>query len=76
MALGRRQAPPRSTERGAAKRLSTAAARLALAGYELHTVPAAHSCSSHYLVIRWNLARELASLEAVESFVDEVAGRG
>lgn len=57
------------------KRFATLAARLALAGYQLHAVLEADSNVSAYLVSRWNLARELDCIDAVERFADEVASR-
>jgi hypothetical protein len=45
-----------------AKRLANVRARLALAGVELQQV------GSLYRLRRWNLTRELASLDAVEVF--------
>ena len=50
------------------KRVATAAARLALAGYGLYPLP-----DQRYLVAKWNLSMEFQDLKAVEQFLAEVA---
>lgn len=53
------------------KRFATLQARLALRGFTLTRVDAA-GCPVVYTVTRWNLARELATLDAVAAFADMV----
>ncbi len=50
------------------KRVATAAARLALAGYSLYPL-----ADQRYLVAKWNLSKEFQDLKAVEQFLAEVA---
>ncbi len=45
------------------KRLATLSAHMALAGFELHV-----TASGTFIVSRWNLARELHDLAAVQAF--------
>lgn len=52
----------------AVKRLATAAARLALAGYTLTPLE-----DGSFLVARWNWARPLSDLDAVEQFLKRVS---
>ena len=50
------------------KRVATAAARLALAGYGLYSL-----ADQRYLVAKWNLSKEFQDLTAVELFLAWVA---
>lgn len=50
------------------KRVATAAAHLALAGYSLYPL-----ADQRYLVAKWNLSKEFSDLTAVELFLAGVA---
>lgn len=56
------------------KRFATLQARLALRGFTLTRTDAAGSPEA-YTVLRWNLARDLASLDAVAEFAIQVGAR-
>jgi hypothetical protein len=53
-----------------AKRLATAKARLALAGFSVHDIDGVR-----FLVARWNRADEVADLADLEAFAGRVGGR-
>lgn len=52
------------------KCFATVAAHLALAGFQLHA-----TVSGSYIVTRWNLARELRDVAAVQAFAQQVGVR-
>jgi hypothetical protein len=53
------------------KRISTAVARGACAGFAVHTV-AGQLGQVEFLVTRWNLSRAFTDIAAVERFLDQV----
>jgi len=55
------------------KRVSTAQARAAIAGYAAHIV-SKHGSGSEFLVLRWQFSRTLPTIEALEQWIDVVAG--
>ncbi len=67
------ESTPSTEQQGAAdsKRFATLRARLALAGWTLSCASAADG-PAVFLAIRWNMPRELASLDAVAKFADMV----
>jgi hypothetical protein len=54
-------------------RLTTLRAHAALSGIELHAVDL-EAGGTYYLVHRWGLSRELASLDSVSAWLDMVTG--
>lgn len=57
-----------------AKRFATLRARAAIAGVTLYAIENDHG-APRYIVSRWNLTRELSSLDAVERWLDLTTGR-
>lgn len=55
------------------KKLATLRARAALAGVSLHTIENDHG-ETVYIVSKWNLTRELADLDALETWLNRVTG--
>jgi hypothetical protein len=55
------------------KVIQTLRARAALRGFALHVISTGHTADSPaaFLVSRWNLSRTLATVGAVESFIDQ-----
>ncbi|MDZ4145691.1 MAG: hypothetical protein U1D29_14345 [Burkholderiales bacterium] len=56
------------------KRLATLRARAAMAGVQLHVYDDEDTGQTVYLVSRWALTRDLASLDAVETWLTQVTG--
>lgn len=57
------------------ERYATLHARLALAGWALTRTEAGADAPPRFHASRWNMARELADLAAVEQFADRVGAR-
>lgn len=55
------------------KRLATLSARAALAGVVLYIIEGDFG-KTVYIVSRWNLTRQLDSLDAVQAWLDQVTG--